>query len=411
MQKRWLLPFVVVAMLGAACSKSNPSSTASQSASGTPAAAAASYSVNVDGKNADIPESFLAYFPSTVTVHPGDTINWNLQDSGEPHTVALGTLANAAVTAYEKATGTEEGPPPPEDAALPQFTPVDQNGNPTLPISKTIPSASEPCSIATGPVPTSTACPAGSTPSGTFNGTESFYGSGWLASGTPFSVKLASNIQPGTYKYMCLIHRGAMTGQIVVVDKSQTVPSPDQQAAQGQQDLVSQTAVLQPAAAALATGKNPELKTLPSGPKVVLAGSGIQESPNAIDQFGPGNVTATVGSTISWIILGPHTVSFNAPTDAQGIHTPGSNQINMKAVAPVGGPGQTSFPNAPPNGPPAVAQTIKGGSYDGNGFHSSGVIFSFPPTLTEYQLTFTAKGTFSYQCLVHNGMKGVVTIQ
>lgn len=410
MQKRWLLPFVVVAMLGAACSKSTTSSNASQSASGTPAAAAASYNVNVDGKNAEIPESFLAYFPATVTAHAGDTINWNLQDSGEPHTVTLGTLANAAVTAYEKVTSTEQGPPPPEDAALPQFTPVDQNGNPTLP-PKTIPSAAEPCSIATGAVPTTTACPAGSTPSGTFNGTEAFYSSGWLAAGTPFSVKLASNLAPGTYKYMCLIHRGAMTGQIVVVDKSQSVPSPAQQAATGQQDLVSQTAVLQPAATALATGKNPELTKLPSGPKIVLAGSGIQESPNAIDQFGPSNVTATAGSTISWIVLGPHTVSFNAPTDAQGIHTPGSNQINEKAVTAVGGPGQTSYPNVPPNGPPPAPTVINGGSFDGNGFHSSGIIFSFPPALLEYQLKFTTKGTFSYQCLVHNGMKGTVTIQ
>ena len=411
MQKRWVLSFVVLALLGAACSKSSTTSNASSSASSTPTATGASYSVNVDGKNAEIPESFLAYFPATVTAHPGDSVTFNLVDTGEPHTVALGTLADAAVTAAEKNPNAQG--PPAEDAALPQFTPVDKDGNPALPQTalKTIPSAADPCSIATGPVPTSTACPAGSTPSGTFNGTESFYGSGWLASGTPFAVKLSASIKPGSYKYMCLIHREGMTGTIVVTDPSQSVPSPTQQAATGQAELVSATASFQPAVGPLAKGTNPELKFLPSGPKIALAGSGLMEANGGIDQFGPAQITATVGSTISWIVLGPHTISFNAPTDAQGIHMPGTSQINHKAIDPVGGPGQTAYSNYSGQGPPPAPLVIKGGSFDGNGFRSSGVIFSFPPALLEYQLTFTAKGTFPYQCLVHDGMKGVVTIQ
>ena len=77
----------------------------------------------------------------------------------------------------------------------------------------------------------------------------------------------------------------------------------------------------------------------------------------------------------------------------------------------MGGPGQTAYSNYSGNGPPPAPLVIKGGSFDGNGFRSSGVIFSFPPAVLEYQLTFTAKGTFPYQCLVHDGMKGTVTIQ
>ncbi|HEX9236700.1 MAG TPA: hypothetical protein VF972_10530, partial [Actinomycetota bacterium] len=252
---------------------------------------------------------------------------------------------------------------------------------------------------------------AGSGSQPAFDGTQSFYSSGWLASGSPFAVKLSASIKPGAYKYMCLVHREGMTGTIIVVDHSQSVPSPDQQAATGQADLVSQTATFQPAVGPLAKGTNPELKFLPSGPKIALAGSGLQEANGGIDQFGPAEITATVGSTISWIVLGPHTISFNAPTDAQGIHTPGSSQLNHKAIDPVGGPGQTAYSNYSGNGPPPAPLVIKGGSFDGNGFRSSGVIFSFPPAVLEYQLTFTAKGTFPYKCLVHDGMKGTVTIQ
>jgi plastocyanin len=323
--------------------------------------------------------------------------------------VTLGSLADAAVTAAQKSSN--QNGPLAEDEALPQLFATTPDGELVLPL-KVIPSAAEPCAVPTGPVPTATACPAGTTPSGTFNGTESMYNSGWLAAGAPFSVKLSASIKPGSYRFMCLLHREEMTGTIVVVDKSQPAPSHDQQAATGQAELVTATASLQPAIAPLSKGKNPDLNFLPSGPKIVLAGSGVDASPHEVDAFGPVEVTATVGSTISWIVIGPHTISFNAPTDAQGVHQPGTNQINEKAITPVGGAGQTSFPNPPSgNGPPPGPAYINGGSFDGNGFHSSGVIISFPPALNGYKVTFTAKGTFPYKCLIHDGMKGVVTIQ
>jgi plastocyanin len=218
---------------------------------------------------------------------------------------------------------------------------------------------------------------------------------------------------------MCLVHREGMTGKIVVVDASQSVPTPDAQAAVGQADLAKSIAGLQPALGPLGQGKNPELGPfLASGPKIVLAGDGSQAvQEGQINQFGPTTVTASVGSTLTWIVIGDHTVAFNAPTDAQGIRTPGTSQLNHKAIDPVGGPGQTTYPNPPPgppssSAPPPPPTVVKGGSFDGNGFRSSGVIFSFPPVfLTEYQLTFTKKGTFPYKCLVHDGMKATVTIQ
>ena len=55
------------------------------------------FTVNVDGSNKAVNESFDAYFPNVVTVHAGDTVVFHYVGVGEPHTVTLGTLANAAV--------------------------------------------------------------------------------------------------------------------------------------------------------------------------------------------------------------------------------------------------------------------------------------------------------------------------
>ncbi|HMC08983.1 MAG TPA: hypothetical protein VKL22_06670, partial [Actinomycetota bacterium] len=258
-------------------------------------------------------EAFLSYFPATATVHPGDTVNFRLVDSGEPHTVTLGTLADAAVTAAQQspdpsnpsATATAT------DGALPQLLPTGPGD--------AIQSAALPCFITSGAVPTATACTtAQQSPQPSFQGTEAYYNSGWLTPAAAFPVKLASNIKPGAYRYLCLLHREGMSGEIVVAPAGQPIPSASEQAAAGQAQLAKAIAALQPAMEPLASGKNPELTFIPSGPNAVLAGSGLQESNDAIDAFGPSTVTTTVNGTVTWYLIGPHTISFNAPPDVTG---------------------------------------------------------------------------------------------
>jgi hypothetical protein len=81
-------------------------------------------------------------------------------------------------------------------------------------------------------------------------------------------------------------------------------------------------------------------------------------------------------------------------------------------LAPVGGPGVSAPPqsNASSNGPPTLAPPTDGGSYDGSGPRSTGFVVSFPPVLSQFSLTFTKAGTYSYTCLIHPGMDGVVTV-
>ena len=82
----------------------------------------------------------------------------------------------------------------------------------------------------------------------------------------------------------------------------------------------------------------------------------------------------------------------------------------QKLLGWFGGPGFTGPNPGPPNGPPNV-KVVDGGKYDGTGFRSSSVSDeSFPPNLVGFSLTFTKPGTFSYVCLIHPKMGGVVKV-
>ncbi len=64
----------------------------------------------------------------------------------------------------------------------------------------------------------------------------------------------------------------------------------------------------------------------------------------------------------------------------------------------------------PPSGPPPPPAIADAGTWDGTGFHSSGLVLSFPPALSGYKLTFTKAGTYSYRCLIHDNMEGTVKV-
>jgi len=121
----------------------------------------------------------------------------------------------------------------------------------------------------------------------------------------------------------------------------------------------------------------------------VQAGTGTVDNSVATLQFYSSSITVNVGDSITWTtVADAHTVSFlsGAPAPAP---------IDPAAQAPSGG-----------------------NTYDGTGIVSSGIILPGPPAPagsggppTSYTLTFTAPGTFVYDCLIHPGMQGSVTVQ
>ena len=374
------------------------------------ATGAQTFTVNVDGVNSKANESFLAYFPQSTTVHQGDTVVFHYVGVGEPHTVTFGSLADKAVSLYSKLTPAQQNAstPPPAfaaaDAALPQLFPHgpgDANQ-----------SAANTCFLAGGK-PGNALCPKSERVQPAFNGSQSYYNSGWLNNNQKFTVHISSSTPPGTYRFVCLLHREFMAGKVVVAAAATTVASPAAQFAAGQKLQAKMEAALAPAVAALRLGKPPVPHVTLPGANPVLAGSS-GNVPAQVDEFGPKTIKIPVGGSVTWYLLGDHSITFNSNKTDNDIHAnaPGGiSHFNPKAVAPAGGPGE------PAPGKPAFTsgihfKVVASQSWNGKGFHNSGVfVNSFgPPVLEGYTLKFTTKGTYNYICTVHDKMKGTVVV-
>lgn len=346
------------------------------------------YEVIVDGHTPENQSAFLAYFPSELSVRPGDTIEFPLWDSGEPHTVTFGTIIDEAIAAVAGGADPESDPAIQKVPRLLTEEPGDANQV-----------AANPCFVAEGDPPAD-ACFDREQPA--FDGTQSFYNSGWLGAETGFSVTLADDISPGTYNFICLLHAPDMAGTITVVDDGAEVLAPEavsEQAVARIDEAAGQISVAIEAAA----GNPPDQALAGVLTESVMNGLGIV--------FVPEDVTVQAGEAVTWTVLGPHTVSFNASEEAIGprvVAPDGTIHVNAPALMPAGGPGQE-----PPTGPPdpdAPPVLIDAGEWDGTGFLSSGVILSFPPALAQYRVTFTEPGTYPYNCLIHPDMRGTVTV-
>lgn len=374
-------------LLASACGSS---SSTKAKASPSPAGPQ-TFQVQVDANRADLnlpkTEFALAYYPKAVSVHPGDSVTFALNNSGEPHTVALGSLVDAVAVPYSKLTPAQKqgNPPPALQAALKRIPELLPQGP-----GDAIQAGAQPCYQATGLPPTKDACPVHT---GDFTGTEALVGSGWLDPNTPWTLKLSDSAKPGVYSFFCQLHGPDMGGTLTVADKSTTIPTPAEVKATGDAALQADTAKLAPTVSMLASG---------TAAKAFAGGLSQTFQQGGVAGFGPAKISIPVGGKVTWQVLGPHSIYFNAPADAQQLRVAapdGSVHINVKAVSPVGGPGA---------GP--KAGLVNGGTWNGVGPHSSGLVISFPPDLYSYRLTFNKAGTYTYICTVHVNMKGTVTV-
>jgi len=235
----------VLLVLTGACGSNSKKSGDNTSAGATTTEAAAgkaqAFTVQIDGKTDKFNGEFAAFFPAKVEAHAGDTVKFDLpRFSGAPHTVVLGTMVNDALAKFRKLpptstiAATENFP---EMTKLTDVFPHESPKGPPVPNQ----SAAQPCFLKTGEPPNSPtggapACPKTTQPA--FDGTYSFYNSGVLAAdGDSFTLELSDAIKPGTYSFMCLVHRGGMSGDLTVVDAATKVPTPSDVAAAGKADL------------------------------------------------------------------------------------------------------------------------------------------------------------------------------
>lgn len=379
MRRLWAV-LATVALFGAGCAGDDDDGAATATEGREQGAAGERVTVEVDGEAPDFAMAARAYFPDTATLHPGDTVAFHANDTGEPHTVTFGTVGDAAVEGFEL--------PPLLDDRWRRANPL----------------AANPCFVAHVP-PSGEACPrVGETP--VFDGTHAVYSSGYLPGGESFEVRLADDLAPGAYDYFCLLHGGAMTGRITVVPAGQEAQTAEEVQQAGEKKLDELVAELRPKAKLVA--RAPAAEPVAGAPPSRRADED-EDEPARVVEFGPRRVSVPVGATVTWTVYGPHTVSFNAPEDARGVMVEapdGTWHVNGKAIAPAASPG------VPPRRRPAVgaeAVLVDGGRFDGSGFKSSGLILAFGAPV-RYEVTFTKPGTYKVQCLVHPEMDGRVKV-
>ena len=358
-------------------------STAAATTAATAPAGPQRFEVQVDGKAREVSAVFAAFFPSNVSVRPGDTVDFVLPHfTGDPHTVTFGQLFQTDVTKV---------PPVFADQAL-------EGGRQDINRS-----VAEACFLDTGGPPFSRTggappCPKVTQPE--VNGRHTLYNSGFMAEGERFTVKVASDTKPGTYPFRCLVHGNRMTGNLVVVSPETPVPSPAEVQATGQRSLDNMANSF---AGGLTGGTNE---------KVVVGGRVIPTG--FVAEFSPKELTVPEGITVSFEFALSHTVSLNATEEAVGIllkDPDGSVRMNRKAVDPA------DSPDPPPelalfDNLTSVSATVDGGSFDGAGFKSSGLMSQNVDgrTSVTYKLAFTRAGTYQLRCLVHPDMKARVTV-
>jgi plastocyanin len=277
--------------------------------------------VGVGADSADHGVQLLDFFPRTITVNVGDTVNFELRAVTE-HTVTF-----------------LSGAKPPELAA-PQ-----KDGRVQFPSTVAFP-----------------------------QGGHEYDGSGYVNSGLLTGADKSWSVtftKPGTYQYNCVLHP-AQVGTVIVQPAGTPYLKTDKQyasmAAGSIANGLAAGAKLRAATAATAVkGTHGTIHTAP------MVGDGDKRI--ALYRFGSDRITVKVGDTVRWVMKDPneiHTVTFAgtgeipafivAQPEAQG---PPTLYYNPKVLAPAGGPVRTgnSFYNSsimfPVNPPGPTEYSLK----------------------------------------------------
>ena len=215
-------------------------------------------------------------------------------------------------------------------------------------------------------------------------------GSGLLNKGETYSLTFS---KAGAFNYLCAIHPG-MGGTIRVVDNNAGV---DTQAAIDARAAAQVNTTLATRAIPVIMDNLGELQVEGSGAGVA---AGVESFSADVQRFLPERVTIRRGQAVTWIWKTegtPHTVTFLSGAPAPDIIIPQPQasgpprlQLNPRVLAPIG--------NTAP--------------WTGSGYLNSGFLQPAQgrPAPT-FSVTFGASGTYSYLCLLHEGMVGTVVVE
>lgn len=330
--------------------------------SATASAAPQKFKVLVGAENAKRGIDVMAFFPSNVRVHVGDTLHW-VQNSNEIHTVTF--LA---------------GTPAP-DLVVPA-------------VSLGLPATPSP--LVFNPAAVDPAVPAGG-----LGDTTTFVNSGLMGrepgQARSFDLTFAA---VGTYRYLCLVHGVMMSGTVKVVGDDVRIATPLRVRAigalQAALKLAKAPAVL---AAARRQIKPPTLN--PDGSRTHYVAMGFHKGQIDLMRFIPQRLAVKPGDTVVWEMRptndAPHTVTF-----LNGQPEP---ELVIPVPQPSGPPVLYFDPGTLDPAQPAAELTR-------SGLYNSGLMNPVPGTTYSQVVGDVEPGPLPYLCLLHDesGMKARLVV-
>jgi plastocyanin len=378
--------------------------------------------VLVDYDHDEFATQFIRFFPEHVRVHAGDTVVLRQAWTGEPHTVTFGTLVDEvlAVTRplFEEWGDKPEDEIPPEvfeeyfaaEERLPMFWgPDDEPGE----VSPRPQALAQPCLVRASEMPEDTMAPCAEQELPPFDGTPLYYNSGIIPyegpGGNVFEFTLADDIEPGEYGFYCAVHGSFQSGVLEVVPDDVPLPDPAEVNRTTRQAV---SEVVRPLATIFGAAGREEYTFQGEEHPWNYAGLLPEEAGpfSLVNEFVPEDITARVGEPVTWRMFGPHSITFDVPEYFPIVEflDDGTVQDNADIWPAAGGapplPTMEELRELEP-GEPLV---IDGGTYDGDGFWSTGVLWNDP--YVEYTIRFSTPGTYPYACLIHPPMVGTLRV-
>jgi plastocyanin len=306
-----------------------------------------------------------AYFPSTVTIHVGDSVSFVPVGF---HTADIAPKGNGPVALISPTGQNVSGA---NDAAGQPFW---FNGQSNL--------AFNPVLFA-----------------GLFGKHATFKGTSRVESGLPLAQKVKPMVvrftKAGTFTVYCDVHSG-MKATVRVVGRKAHIPSAKADAKRVAQQITHALHV----AKALASTKAPA-NTVDVG----AHGAG------GIEYFGffPGSTSVPVGTTLRFR-MAPGSVEDHTATTGPGNPETEPNSYLGKLANSIGGPAPDPAAVYPSEQPGGAAASLTPALH-GNGFWNSGVLdtASSTPLADSNSVTLGAAGTYTFYCLIHPFMKFTVT--
>jgi plastocyanin len=308
----------------------------------------------------------MAYFPSSVTIHTGDTVHW-VQNSNEIHTVTF-----------------LDGVPLPDLLLPADVAGADPGISP----------------LVFNPAVASPAIPAG----GLYTGGIGAYANSGIMGREPGQVGEFDLTFPneGTFGYVCVVHGFAMSGEVVVVGEDHKIASPNQAMAEGRKQMAEALSMV-PAVVRDAAGQVVPPETNGDGTMSHTVMVGYSETVAAsygdveIDlmQFFPNKLTVRPGDTLKFEMsannIAPHTATFlnGAEEPALAVFQNGFLYLNSEVVFPSGA-----------------------GVLTRTGVFNSGLMLPVPGTTFSLTIGEMKPGLEHFICLLHDssGMEGELMV-